>query len=170
MSVRRPLLVNVADLLRRPGNRRSVQLSAVIPDLSVAGTVVPEGAEVTLDVVLEALNEGIVVRGVVGVPWRTECRRCLAPIEGQLSVEVMEVFEDDPVEGETSKLEADKIDLEPLARETVLLELPQSPLCREDCAGLCAECGADRNVEDCGHALEAVDDRWAGLQGITFED
>lgn len=170
MTGRHPLQVGVADLLKRSGSRRDVQLAAVIEGLTVAGTSVPDGAEVTLDLTLEALNEGIVARGMVGVPWVGECRRCLREIVGRLAVPVLEVFEDEPVDGETSKLDHDKIDLEPLARETVLLELPQSPLCQDDCAGLCAECGADRNVEDCGHTLEPTDDRWAALRDITFEN
>jgi uncharacterized protein len=83
---------------------------------------------------------------------------------------VLEVFEEKPVDGETRLLEVDRIDLEPLARETVLLELPLAPLCREDCAGLCAECGADRNTVDCGHALVTTDARWSALDQLTFEE
>jgi uncharacterized protein len=119
---------------------------------------------------LESVNDGIVVKGVVHVPWEGECRRCLRTVRNVLDAAVFEVFEDEPVEGETSKLDLDRIDLEPLARETVLLELPMAPLCQDDCAGLCPDCGADRNTGDCGHAAEARDLRWAALDELRFEE
>jgi uncharacterized protein len=164
------LNIGVADLLRRPGNHREEHIEVVIDGLEVLGSHVPPGAATVIDVRLESVNEGIVARGTIEVPWVGECRRCLGPIESTLHTEVYEVFEDDPVEGETSKLDVDRIDLEPIAREAVLLELPLAPLCREDCAGLCPECGADRNVEDCGHVLTTADDRWAALDELRFDD
>ena len=165
-----PLTVGVADLLRTPGSHRQEHLEAVLDELEVIGSVVPEGEHVVLDLRLESVNEGIVVKGVVSAPWLGECRRCLRPVEGRLSVNVFEVFEDEPVEGETSKLDVDRIDLEPLAREAVLLDLPLAPLCEDDCAGLCPTCGAERRAGDCGHDEKPVDERWAALQELKFEE
>ena len=167
---RHPLMVGVADLLRSPGSHREEHLEAVLDELEVLGSVVPEGERVVLDVRLEAVNDGIVVKGVVSAPWLGECRRCLRPVEGRVAADVLEVFEDQPVEGETSKLDVDRIDLEPLAREAVLLELPLAPLCEDDCAGLCATCGAELRLGDCGHAVTPVDERWAALDQLTFEE
>lgn len=164
------LVVGVADLLRRPGNARVEELEAVLADLQVTGSRVPDAAPIELAVRLEALNEGIVAKGKVRAPWVGECRRCLQPVSRVLDTEVLEVFEDEPVEGETRKLDHDRVDLEPVAREAILLELPMAPLCKDDCAGLCAECGADRNTVDCGHALVVKDDRWAALDELTFDE
>ena len=166
----RPLLLGVADLLRRPGNHREEHVEAVLDGLQVTGSHVVAGAAIELDLRLESVNEGIVVKGVMHIPWEGECRRCLRTVRNVLDVPVFEVFEDEPVEGETSKLDIDRIDLEPLVRETVLLELPMVPLCRDDCAGLCPECGADRNERDCGHALEVRDERWAALDVLRFDE
>jgi uncharacterized protein len=165
-----PLVVGVADLLRQPGSHRDVALVADLDGLAVLGSSVPPGGETELDLRLEAVNDGIVAKGVVRAPWQGECRRCLRPIQGTVEASVLEVFEDEPVEGETSKLQTDRIDLEPLARESILLELPLAPLCQDDCAGLCPECGADRNAGDCGHTIEGTDDRWAALRELKFED
>jgi uncharacterized protein len=165
-----PLVVGVAELLRRPGSTRDELREAVLEDLSTSTAVVPDGAPITVEVRLEAVNEGIVAKGTVSAPWTSECRRCLRPIESVLVADVLEVYEDSPVEGETSKLDHDRIDLEPLAREAVLLGLPLAPLCQDDCLGLCAECGADRNAGDCGHTVEVVDDRWSALSQITFDE
>ena len=62
-------------------------------------------------------------------------------------------------------LDGDLLDLEPALRDAVVLALPMSPLCREDCPGLCVECGvrlADAGP-DHGHE-DAPDPRWAGLK------
>lgn len=165
-----PLVVVVADLLRRPGSHREVSLSAPLGDLAVLGSSVPDGATVEVEVRLDAVNEGIVVKGEVRAPWQGECRRCLRAVAGTAVADVLEVFEGEPVDAETSRLDGDRLDLEPLAREAVLLELPLAPLCQDDCAGLCPECGADRNAVDCGHVLEAVDDRWSALGELKFDD
>ena len=163
------LTVGVADLLSRPGQTRHEELEAVLDGLEVLGSHVPEGAPVTLDLELQSVNEAIVAKGTVSAPWTGECRRCLTTVDAVLTADVMEIFEDELVEGETSKLDHDRIDLEPMAREAVLLELPLAPLCKDDCAGLCAECGADLN-EDPEHAHErAPDPRWAKLRELNLE-
>jgi uncharacterized protein len=160
----------VADLLRRPGQRREEVVEAPLGDLVVLGTRVPEGSAVRLDLRLESLNEGIVAAGTATAPWEGTCRRCLRSVHAVLEASVMEVFEAEPTEGETQPLLGVEIDVEPVAREAVLLGLPLAPLCREDCAGLCSTCGADRNEAACGCAPEVVDLRWAALDELRFDD
>jgi uncharacterized protein len=166
---RHQLVVPVADLLRRPGSIRDEHREAVLDGLEVSGSAVVEGAPVVVDAHLESVNEGIVATGHLRAPWRGECRRCLMPVEGELEATLLEVFEPEPVEGETRRLEGTTIDLEPVARETVLLELPLAPLCTEACRGLCDQCGANRN-EDPAHAHDAPGDpRWSALDALRFE-
>ena len=67
-------------------------------------------------------------------------------------------------------MEGDLVDLEPLLRDGVVLDLPFQPLCREDCEGLCAECGANLN-DDPQHTHDApLDPRWEKLRGVGGED
>jgi uncharacterized protein len=163
------LVVPVADLLRRPGSAREEHREAVLDGLAVTGSAVPTGCPVTVDAHLQSVNEGIVVTGHVRAPWRGECRRCLRPVQGEVDATILEVFEAEPVEGETRRLAGTTIDLEPVAREAVLLELPLAPLHAEHCRGLCDQCGADLN-EDPAHAHEEErDPRWAGLDALRFE-
>jgi uncharacterized protein len=163
------LTLGVADLLARPGRRRDEHLEVVLDDLAVLGSRVVEGEALQVDLRLEALNEGVVVKGTAYAPWLGECRRCLGPVRASLHVPILEIFEAEPTDGETRLLEGDHVDVEPVVREAVLLELPLAPVCRTDCAGLCAECGTDRNQADCGCAEEVGDDRWAGLDQLRFE-
>ena len=162
----RPFLVNVGGLRRVPGERRREVRSGSLSDLEVTGSSVPADAEVTVDVMLDSVPGGVVATGTVSAPWRGECRRCLGEASGDISVDVREVFEDDWDPEQTYPLRADQLDLAPLVRDTVLLELPLAPLCREDCAGICPTCGADRNVAPCGCAGATTDPRWAALDAL----
>jgi uncharacterized protein len=68
---------------------------------------------------------------------------------------------------EEFRLDGDLLDLEPVLRDAVVLALPMSPLCREDCPGLCAECGQSLADAGPGHRHDvAPDPRWAALQQI----
>jgi DUF177 domain-containing protein len=71
----------------------------------------------------------VVVRGTVRALWRSTCGVCLTDLEHALTLEVGELFEPEPVEGDTYPLEGHEIDLEQLVRDVVLLELPLAPTC-----------------------------------------
>ena len=171
---RRPFIVNIATLRRVSGARRSEYRRGPVPGLEVTGSRVPEGSDVEVDVVLEATDGGIVASGYVTAPWVGACRRCLTEVSGDLSVNVRELYERrgaasvEPAqqEQETYPIDGDTIDLEPLARDAVLLNLPQAPLCRPDCAGLCPTCGADLNQGACGCPPATADPRWAALDAL----
>jgi uncharacterized protein len=72
----------------------------------------------------------------------------------------------DAEDDDTEELEGDLVDFEPVLRDAVVLALPFQPVCREDCPGLCSECGA-RLADDPGHQHDQVDPRWAALQSLT---
>jgi uncharacterized protein len=160
----------VTDLAHRPGARREEHLEGPIDGLAVAGSQVVADAQVAVDVVLEGVREGLLAQGTVRAPWTGVCSRCLAPVRGDLAALFRELFEERSTEGDSYPLVDDQVDLDPLAREVLLLELPQAPLCREDCRGLCARCGADLNEGDCVCAPEERDPRWAALDVLRTDD
>lgn len=159
----RPWLVPVTALRRAVGTQQREQRSGQLGGLRVADTVVPPEAVATVDVVLSVVVGGVEAEGTVTAPWRAECRRCLRPLGGTVEVPVRELYRPGDDDEETYSLRGDMLDLEPLARDAVLLSLPLAPLCRDDCAGLCPTCGADLADGDCGCAPAAGDPRWAGL-------
>jgi uncharacterized protein len=87
-------------------------------------------------------------------------------------IELQELFaypgsgESDP-DDELPELVDDHLDLEPTLRDAVVLDLPASPLCREDCEGLCPECGARLEDVEPGHSHEQTDPRWAALAQLS---
>lgn len=121
-------------------------------------------------------GEEIRVRGHVETGVRVGCDRCLAPVEMPLEVEFETAFipqeraagQADHVELLVEDMglaafEGDAVDLDELVREQILLALPNRQLCREDCRGLCPDCGADLNAGRCGCARDEADPRWAAL-------
>src|SRR4051812_49239485 len=137
-STRRPWIVPVGPLLRVPGSRRDERVRAPLPRAAGSASEVAEGEDVAADLVLESLRGGaLVAAGTVDAPWAGECVRCLGLARGRLHVEVRELFDPDSDNEETYPLGGDQVDLEPLVRDAVLLELPLAPLCADDCQGLC---------------------------------
>ena len=161
--VAHPFRLGVADLIGRPGVKRRERFGATLDTLEVAASRVPASATVTIDATLEWVTDGILVTGTVSAPWEGECRRCLGPARGVARADVRELFERRPREGESYLLDHDVVDLEPLTRDALLLELPLAPLCDPGCLGLCPSCGVNRNESPCSCAEQGRDPRWAAL-------
>ena len=132
--------------------------------------------DIAIELPLTSTLDDIEVVGTLTVDWSDECRRCLTPLAGPLTVEVEERYapsSDDPgrtVDPEAFPIEHGQLDLAPMVREEVLLGVPDAPLCRDDCAGICPECGADLAAGPCGCEREVRDERWAVLDQLRGED
>ena len=170
---RDPFVIDTRTLGRRPGSMRKDSYAVPAPaDLGVEMVGVPEGTEIELDLMLEAVMEGVLVSGTARASLAGECARCLDPVTSSIEVEFQELYVySDTRSGESEddderRLEGDLIDLEPVVRDAMVLALPLSPLCRDDCPGLCTDCGV--RLADAGpdHHHDAVDPRWAALQGM----
>ena len=119
---------------------------------------VPEGSALELDLRLESVVEGVLVSGTVSGTVAGECVRCLDPVSRHLTVDLQELWTHAGREREvrTEEVGEDAED-----------ELPRlQPLCRDDCPGLCSECGV-RLADEPGHGHETVDPRWAALQQLA---
>jgi uncharacterized protein len=177
LDPRAPLVLDTHELGRRPGSQRRVSRSAPAPaGLGIDVLGVPEGSPIELDLRLEAVMEGVLVTGTARAGLAGECSRCLDPIEDEIEVELQELYayddeHDEPEdEDEEARLQGDLLDLEPLVRDAVVLALPFGPLCRDDCPGLCVECGARLADEPEHHHGDRIDPRWAALTQLAEVD
>jgi uncharacterized protein len=179
LDPRDPLVLDTRELGRRPGSMRTVQLSAPAPEgLGIVDLVgVPVGAELALDLQLESVMDGVLVTGTLQAPVAGECVRCLGAVSDSLVVRLQELFvypeasvspeQDD--EDEVAQLVGDHLDLTPTVRDAVVLALPLTPLCREDCQGLCATCGERLDDLPADHSHDTTDPRWGALSGLLHE-
>lgn len=158
----RPFVVEVGAISRARGSRKKVLVRGEIADLAITFSAVPEGSPVELDAVLESVHEGILITGTVRARWEGACRRCLGQASGEIVAEVRELCAEGLDDELVYALSHDELDLEPVAHDACILELPLAPLCREACQGLCPSCGADLNIGPCACEPPA-DRRWASL-------
>lgn len=119
------------------------------------------------------------LQGALVYEQTVACNRCLRPVRvpggGTLDLVLAERARPRAGGGESELSESelgvvevlgDTFDTRPLVLEQVALGVPMKPLCREDCRGLCPECGIDRNEESCDCATDVVDPRWSGLAAL----
>jgi uncharacterized protein len=181
LNPRSPLVFDTTSLGRRPGSMEQVQRTVEAPaDLGTDVIAVPPGAPVELELRLESVVEGVLVTGSARATATGACVRCLEPVDHEVDVRFQELFayadraahhrevgaDDD--ETEEHVLEGDLFDLEPVLVDTVVPALPFQPVCREDCPGLCSECGA-RLADDPEHHHEVLDPRWAALTALSAD-
>ena len=159
------LVLDLRDLGRRAGSMLNVSRTVLAPaELGDEVVGIPAGSDMELQVRLESVEEGVLVTGSVSATVQGSCSRCLDPISFELVEPVQELYcyPDGEHDEELRWVQGDTIDLEPALRDAVVLDLPLAPVCREDCPGLCPQCGA-RLAEDPTHQHETSDPRWAGL-------
>jgi uncharacterized protein len=174
----RSLRVNAVELLRQPGAVRDIDV--VIEPVPLDVTHDRLVGDVRVAVSLEALRDGIKVVGTVSADWVTQCRRCLTDVSGiavgvvdelyQLESSDSSLIPDTSLIPDASLIVDGQLDLAPMVREIVLLELDLERVCREDCAGLCPVCGVDRNTTDCDCDTAVHDERWSALEGFVPDD
>jgi uncharacterized protein len=172
------LVFDLRSLSRQAGSARAETRIATAPaDVRLELAGVPEGSDVELNLKFEAVTEGVLLTGSATAQVTGECARCLGPVATTVTVHLLELYryhedprrrkkteDEDEGDDEERFLDGDLLDLEPALRDAVVLALPMSPLCREDCPGLCVECGAPLAEAGPGHTHDdRIDPRWADL-------
>ncbi|MBE7542171.1 MAG: DUF177 domain-containing protein [Bryobacteraceae bacterium] len=147
---------------------------ALGPDLTQKGSLHTAG---TAELLPNTLGE-IRLRGHVEASVEGVCSRCLEAASAQIASKFDLFYRPAPKktahaeihleEGEIdlSFYTGDGVELEEAIRDFVLLSLPMRLTCREECLGLCPQCGANRNTNPCSCSSTRVDERWAALRNL----
>ncbi|MBN1188444.1 MAG: DUF177 domain-containing protein [Dehalococcoidales bacterium] len=167
--------INVSQQLKALiGNIREYEIDEIADVLGSGLKIVIKGS-----VKLTRTHRGILAQGnfKTGIP--VECSRCLRTFIFPLTVTVEEEYfpvidvnTGNPLElpDETGSFSIDEhhiLDLREAIRQNTLLAVPMKPLCRQDCAGLCQQCGKDLNEGPCDCPKETIDPRWARLVQLS---
>ncbi len=125
--------------------------------------------------------EDIRIRGSLDTAMEVACARCLEPVEQAVEASFDLIFRPSEAdldnsdrsistsETEIGYYEGDGLLLEDVLREQILLALPAKNLCRDDCKGLCPECGRNRNTDPCECATASADSRWSSLKELGLK-
>lgn len=167
-----PFLVLASDLLSAPGSRRRVKLEGELAgELAITLPQVESCGPVTAELELEAAAGGVVARGRVRSLVALLCNRCLGTAGRPVEAEITQLFAvaraepGQPVGYDSVKPDG-WIDFGPLLRDEISLSVPLVSLCREECRGMCATCGADLNAGECGGHAEKPASPFAELKNL----
>ena len=181
MSTTAALVVDIVDLPHQIGSVKDVRVETAAPaDLGTDVIGVPEGSPVVLDAQLTSMEDGVLARGRADVRIHGRCVRCLRDLDEDRTVAFDELYylhraaearaadDDEEVEDLLLVGETD-LDLEPALRDALVPALPFQPLCRQDCAGLCPQCGERLDDLPPDHHHEQLDPRWSALAALLPE-
>lgn len=172
IDARSPWVVSIHELTRRPGEMKELQRQLPAPaGVGVELIRVPEGSPIEVDLRLESVSEGVLVTGSVEADLVGECARCLGEVtdHGVFGVQELYFYPGRDADEDALFIVDEQVDLEQPMRDAIVLELPFTPLCRDECLGLCPVCGFVLN-DDPSHSHEAaIDPRWEALKGLADE-
>lgn len=124
-------------------------------------------------------DDNVFARGDVKALITVPCASCLGPALVKVSAPLKMTFvateereaSEDPLDDvDVTAHDGDTVDLGAIIREQLILAVPMSPKCRDNCAGLCATCGQNKNERDCGHKPPVLEDpRLAVLKNLKLE-
>ena len=171
------LAFNVAQLLKQPtGATHSYKLD---DDITALAQEVEFRSPLQGEVKFTRTTDGVLVTGHLATMASVACRRCstvfVTPVELDMEEEFRAAYDvytgiklPPREDGDEATMinERHELDLSEVMRQDLLLALPPFPLCREDCAGLCPQCGKDLNEGPCDCVKEEVDSRWATLREL----
>jgi uncharacterized protein len=128
LAVAANYVVNVRDIINRPGEQREKDFTVPAPEHFGEGlAVVPVGREVHISVRLESVHEGILASGWVETVADAQSARTLTEFELPLEVEFQELFAYPSEVPSDYTVHGDHVDLEPVVRDAVVLALPFQP-------------------------------------------
>lgn len=158
------LQIPVKELIQKPGTMKEVQIVHELENALGTETIaVPKGRELSLDIRLESVHEGILVTVSGDTLADSECSRCLEPMQEDVEIELQELFHYQPQEEDDFAIVQDRVDLEQALIDAVVPNFPLKPLCSENCPGLCADCGERADVGTHNHE-KPIDPRFGALK------
>lgn len=169
------MIINLREL---QDGQNECQWEETPEELHIEAAGVPFFGPICSHMTVLKMGESLSASGESAFCLRTECVRCLQSFDLQLSVNYRFVFQKGrpaSVTGDEDETliwlddRSEQLDLGTEVRDYILLEIPQSSLCSESCAGLCPHCGTDLNADRCTCKPETTDPRWEALRALKNE-
>ena len=167
LDLRSPWVISIHELVRRPGELKEFHREIPAPaNVGIEMIGVPEGSPVEVGLRLASVGGGVLATVVVCAALVGGCSPSLGAVPEVRDFDLQELYYYPGRDAEEDALFVvdEYIDLDPPMRDAIVLELPFTPLCREDCLGLCPICGFNLNDDPEYNHGEQIDPRWEGLE------
>ena len=164
--------------IQRKGTSVEVELSDTWGEDRWNGDTISFAGPVTFSGVYMLADETAIVRGTVCADISSNCARCAGPAMTHVTAELEEAYVRDTGDERMEALDEDQytysghvLELDDAVRTALLLELPTRILCKEDCKGLCSQCGADLNINECSCQKDLIrKNPFSALASLLNED
>ena len=159
--------VNVAEIKKRLVGQKTFAFDLTAEELEISSKEIEILEDVKTEGCISNAGDVLLLEATMSTQVRRTCGRCLKEFTAVTKAEVLEKFypaSADNIEKDAFVYDSDVLDITEPLRESLLLAEPIQALCKEDCQGLCAVCGADLNDGDCGCDKVSVDPRLAALK------
>ena len=165
------MIINFSDLLSKKNRKKQISLSFELEPFEFEGEEIRAIEKVCVEGVAISENDVIVINASIKTKLKLNCSRCLDTFIYPIDIDIEERFTNDIdlQQDGTMFVEGDSLDITEIIENCIISTLPIKRLCKDDCKGLCPECGVNKNIENCSCLDYDVDIRLAKLRELFGE-
>lgn len=173
-----PIIVDASEIREAIGYTVDVSATVPLDTVDVSGVAYVPTKHADIIGTLTNSGEGLVLHGNVRASFQVDCSRCLAsvPFDVATDIDTLFVRRTPETAGEADEqdvipFDGDRIDIAPVVISALRVELPLAPLCDEECAGICPDCGTDLNTGGCDCSEKPSEDSpFAALKDLLPDE
>ena len=165
------MVINFSDLLSKKNRKKQISLSFELEPFEFEGEEIRAIEKVSVEGVAISENDVIVIKASKKTKLKLNCSRCLDTFIYPIDIDIEERFTNNKEleDQEIMFVDGDTLDITEIIENSIISTLPIKRLCKEDCKGLCSQCGENKNVENCSCLDYDVDVRLAKLRELFGE-
>lgn len=165
------MLINFSDLLSKKNRKKQISLSFELEPFEFEGEEIRAIEKVSVEGVTISENDVIVINASIKTKLKLSCSRCLDTFIYPIDIDIEERFTNNKEldSEEIMFVDGDTLDITEIIENSIISTLPIKRLCKEDCKGLCSQCGINKNIENCSCLDYDVDIRLAKLRELFGE-
>ena len=165
------MVINFSDLLSKKNRKKQISLTFELETFEFEGEEIRAIEKVDVEGVAISENDVIVINASIKTKLQLSCSRCLDTFIYPIDIDIEERFTNNKEleDQEIMFVDGDTLDITEIIENSIISTLPIKRLCKEDCKGLCSQCGENKNVENCSCLDYDVDVRLAKLRELFGE-
>ena len=166
------MVINFSDLLSKKNRKKEISLSFELEPFEFEGEEIRAIEKVDVKGVAISEKDVILIEASVKTKLKLNCSRCLDTFIYPIDIDIEERFTKSKELQEDEELifvEDDTLDIIQIVENCIISTLPIKRLCKEDCKGLCSQCGTNKNIKECQCDDFDVDIRLAKLRELFGE-